>query len=110
MPLETPTIEPNSFFSAHYKCSNCNHETEIFLSLDYDFYNICNAHGVCACCNKEKDMICSGDLIWRYDWPEPDTDPWQLQCAYIPKETGHCGDCKQKYNSDYKNLTPTCSK
>ena len=108
MPLELPNTHPKNFFSANYRCSNCNHEAAIFLSKGYSFYNICNQDEICAYCCQRKNIICRGDLIWRSDWPEPDNSPWQLQCAYIPKGTGCCENCKQHYRSDYKNLILVC--
>lgn len=110
MSLETPTTHPHLFFSAHYKCTECNHETDIFLHHDYDFYNIGQCDEICNCCKEEKELICDGDLIMRKDWPDADNFPWQLQCAYIKEGTGYCEDCKENYTSDYKYLLPACPK
>jgi DNA-directed RNA polymerase subunit RPC12/RpoP len=109
MSLKTPTTHPHLFFSANYRCANCSHESEIFIDKDYDFYNI-SIRKVCACCKEVKDNVCEGDLILRKDWPDPDNDPWQLQCAFILDDAGYCADCKEKYINDYKNLIVSCSK
>lgn len=109
-PLKTPTTNPELFFKEEYECVGCKHKSIIFISKGYDFYNICNSDSYCSNCKGIKDTICSGDLIFRSDWPECDNDPWQLQCCYINEDLGLCEECKPHFNKDFKDLKPACPK
>lgn len=104
-----PSTDPESFFSAIYQCTKCNDRSEIYIANDYDLYNIADTDTECACCKQEKELISSGDLIYRKDWPDPDDDPWQMQCAYLPEGVGCCKECEPKDKSDYRDLRPCCA-
>lgn len=108
MSLKTPSTNPNLFFSEQYICVSCKHESIVFISKDYNLYNICDSDSYCKNCECIKSSICSGDLVFRTDWLEPDNDPWQMQCCYIEENSGFCDDCKPLYLGDFKDLMPVC--
>jgi DNA-directed RNA polymerase subunit RPC12/RpoP len=104
----TPSSNPNLFISGIFECKHCFHESRIFISKDYNLYGICEPDTVCVNCKQIKSMVCSGDLIYRADWPDPDDDPWQLQCCYIDQHLYYCVDCKPYFEGTFRDLKPVC--
>lgn len=103
-----PATHVESFFKAIYQCQGCNYVGEIYIQNDYDLFNIGTNDEECNFYKQEKDLLSSGDLIYRKDWPEPDDDPWQMQCAYLPEDKEYCKECEVNHKLDYRSLTVSC--
>jgi len=109
-PLAHPATNLEAFFETRFQCTKCEHTSEIYIAKDYNLFNISYTNMLCAGCNQVKETVFSGELIFRKDWPNPDDDPWQTQCAYVDEGTGLCLDCHPESSIDYRHLRPICSK
>ena len=64
----------------------------------------------CSNCHEVKNTLSDGDLIMRYDWPDSDDNPWQVQSAFMLDQDRYCEDCKAVVRKDWKKLVVTCSR
>ncbi|SDM96888.1 hypothetical protein SAMN05421813_1316 [Daejeonella rubra] len=101
----------STFYAGDYKCVDCGHRTIIFIDTKYDVFNLMESYQTCSHCEEEKDTLSDGDLIMRYDWPDADDDPWQLQCAYMLEEDRYCTDCRDEVpiRDDWRKMVVACS-
>lgn len=109
-PLSHPETNTEAFFKTCFQCTKCEHKSDIYIAKDYNLFNISDTNKLCAGCNQVKETVFSGDIIFRKDWPNPDDDPWQTQCAYVAEGTGLCLECQSDGKVDYRHFRPSCSK
>ena len=104
--------DTSSYHAGEFKCITCDHSTIIFLDTKYDLFNLMESDQTCSHCEEEKDTLCDGDTILRYDWPNPHDKPWQPQCANLLEEDRYCIDCRDEVpiEADWRKLIVACSK
>lgn len=100
------------YIAVHVECMDCHHNTMFFIEDDYTLMNLMEVDKTCSRCGLTSDVVADGDLIMRYDWPDADEEPWQLQCAFIDESDYLCEGCyaeEQNIQDDWKKLKVTCS-
>jgi transcription elongation factor Elf1 len=100
----------SKYHTGEFKCSSCNHETIIFIDTKYDMFGSMETDKICCICNEVKDIVANADLILRYDWPDADDNPWQLQGATLKDEERYCKKCQKTVKRDWKKFIVACSK
>ncbi len=100
-----------TYHAGEFCCKSCNHKTIIFIDTSYTLFDIYFEDRFCNSCAQEKEYVCDGTLILRYDWPDADDNPWQIQGAYVPEELKYCTDCRDEVPipEDWKKLIVGCS-
>jgi len=98
------------FHPGEYKCVDCDHETIIFIRSDYNLFGCMETDKICSNCGNEHETLSDGDLIMRYDWPDPDAAPWQLQSAFMLDEDRYCDNCYHEVEHDWKKMVVACSR
>lgn len=109
MALTSLILQCESYLSEGYCCQACGHQTTIYIHSDYSMFNLMEVDKLCSCCGFVRNELSDGDLILRFDWPNPDNPPWQLQCASMKDKDRYCWDCKDKIKEDWRKLTIACS-
>lgn len=100
------------YIASHVGCISCKHESVVFIENDYSLMNIMEVDKNCSKCGLTSDVVTDGDLIMRFDWPDADEEPWQLQSAFIDESDYLCEDCYaegQNIHEDWKKLRVSCS-
>ena len=100
------------YIACHACCIDCKHHTIVFIEDNYSLMNIMEVDKVCSKCGLHSDTVTDGDLIMRYDWPNADDEPWQLQSAFIDESDYLCTDCYEEVQNtyeDWKRLRVACS-
>ncbi len=109
--LELPFTSGKKYIAGHFNCKSCIHKTIIFIEENYSLMNFMDVKKICDICKKQKEIVTDGDLILRYDYPEADNAPWQLQGAGVMDEDRICEDCyKLDTLNDWKKLIVNCTK
>lgn len=104
------SFEPDHRYYANvYKCNSCPHETIIFIDTNYSMFAAMESDKLCCICNEVKSTVSDGDLIMRYDWPDPDQNPWQLQSGFMKDEDRYCKACKNKVKKNWRKIVVACS-
>lgn len=101
----------HTYHAIEFRCTSCNHKTIIFIDTSYTLFDIYYEDRYCNICMLQKEYICDGTLILRYDWPDADDNPWQLQCADVVEDLKYCTDCRDEVPipDDWKKLIVGCS-
>ena len=107
------SINLTEYTSDLFICTNCKHEAIIFFEADNPSLSgiITEEKILCKFCNEKKHLI-YGDLIYRFDWPDPDgKDGSQLQCACITiEEADTCSDCIESHPIEWNKIRCACPK
>lgn len=98
-----------TFHPGEYKCNSCGHETIIFIKSIYSLFSCTVNNKKCCNCGQIKETLADGDLIMRYDCPDGEDDPWQLQASFILDQDRYCSDCKNEIEEDWRKMAVTCS-
>src|SRR4051812_12950897 len=107
----TGLFESNHIFhTGQFSCNWCGHQTIIFIRDDYNLFGTMEDNKYCNNCNQVKYTVCDGDLIMRYDWPDADTAPWQMQGAFMLDEDRYCDDCAKVVPQDWRKMVVACSR
>jgi hypothetical protein len=107
--MHNPFISSAKYHAAEYKCINCLHQTIIFIDAKYSMFGLIISDKPCAVCKAVKTLS-DGDLVIRYDWPDADDNPWQLQCGFMREEDRYCKACRSKATKDWRKIIVACSK
>lgn len=101
----------HTYHTGEFCCTSCNHKTIILIDTNYSPFNCMQSYQTCSHCEEEKNTLSDGDLIMRYDWPDPDYDPWQMQCAFILEKDRYCRDCRDEVPilDDWRKMVVACS-
>lgn len=99
-----------TYHTGDYKCNKCQHETVIFIDTDYDMFGFGLSNKTCSICNVKNIDVTDADLILRYDWPDADDKPWQLQGATLQDKDRYCKKCSISVVRDWKKFIVACSK
>lgn len=104
-------ISNHKYYAGLFKCISCNHETTVFIDAKFTLFDLYDQDRYCNACRLDKEFVCDGTLIMRYDWPNADDNPWQLQCAYVPEDLKYCTDCRDEVPipDDWRKLIVGCS-
>ena len=100
------------YIAIQVACMDCDHFTTVFVDDDYSLINLMEDTKICSKCGLLSDVVTDGDLIMRYDWPDADEEPWQLQSAFIDESDYLCEACyaeEQNIQEDWKKLKVACS-
>ncbi|WP_411275087.1 hypothetical protein [Daejeonella sp.] len=99
------------YIKCDFQCAKCNHKTTVLIDNKYTLFDLYEVDRHCNSCGLEKEFVCEGTLIERYDWPDTGDDPWQLQCVYVPEEEKYCTDCRDEepIPDDWRKLVVACS-
>jgi len=99
-----------TYHTGEFKCNNCHHETVIFIDTKYDMFGFGLANKICCVCKIENIDVSDADLILRYDWPDADDYPWQLQGATMHDKDRYCKKCRSQVLKDWKKFIVPCSR
>lgn len=100
------------YIAMQVACMDCHHNTTVFVEEDYSLMNIMEVDKTCSKCGVVSDLVTDGDLIMRYDWPDADDKPWQLQSSFIDESNYLCEACyaeEENTQDDWKKLKVACS-
>lgn len=98
------------YHAGEYHCIKCLHKTIIFVDTKYSMFGLMERDKICFLCNTLQPIVSDGSLIIRYDWPDADDYPWQLQAGYMKEEERYCKKCQNKVSKDWRKIIVTCSK
>lgn len=99
-----------TYHTGEFKCDKCNHQTVIFIDTDYDMFGFGLMDKTCSICTTRNTDVSDADLIIRYDWPNADDNPWQLQGATLHDKDRYCIKCSPATVRNWKKFIVACSK